>query len=73
MHLISRKLPPQLGSFSPQFFYLPFQEKRAFIEAARTNGSDFTARHNFMLAKAEIETTKAFSIIKRMPKGQTHF
>jgi hypothetical protein len=47
------------------------QEKRAIIEAARLNGSTFNAMYSFLnqTSKAAMEATKAFQIIKNMPKG----
>ena len=49
------------------------QEKRRLIEASRLHGSDFVARHNFLnvTARAAMEATKAFQIIKKMPKGNS--
>ena len=49
-------------------------EKKKLIEAARLNGSDFFVRHNFLnaSARAAMEATKAFQILKKMPKGN-HF
>ena len=49
------------------------QEKRRLIEAARLNSSDFVARHNFLnaTARAAMEDTYAFQIIKKMPKGNS--
>ena len=49
-------------------------EKKKIIEAARLNGSDFFVRHNFLnvSARAAMEATKAFQILKKMPKGN-HF
>lgn len=50
---------------------LLMREKRALMEAARLNGSDFAARHNFLDAavREAMENTTAFHIIRRMPKG----
>ena len=47
------------------------EEKRRLIEGARLNGSDFPARHNFLnrTARAAMEATRAFRIIRQMPKG----
>ena len=49
------------------------QEKRRLIESARLNSSDFVARQNFLnaTARAAMEATKAFQIIKKMPKGNS--
>ncbi|KAK7098720.1 hypothetical protein V1264_002960 [Littorina saxatilis] len=46
-------------------------EKRKLIEATRLNGSNFAARYNFlnMTARADMEATRGFQIIKKMPKG----
>ena len=50
---------------------LLMEEKRRLIEGARLNGSDFPVRHNFLnrTARAAMEATRAFRIIRQMPKG----
>ena len=78
--VISREQERRVGGYNSQDLNMTseertvdnqlLQEKRQIIEAARLNGSDFPAAHNFMTSRSRMESTKAFQIIKKMPKGR---
>ncbi|XP_076471279.1 adenosine deaminase AGSA-like [Babylonia areolata] len=63
-----------LGDLSPdeqKVDAVLMREKRVLIEATRLNGSSFASVYSFLnvTARAAMESTTAFSIIQRMPKG----